>query len=113
MLDCLVATPSALIGIESKRYEPSRGAKTTHFSDTYWRPVWGTRMKGYERVRELLGKNPHYFAFLDAAQLVKHAFGLRSEVYGPGTHHGLTPFIYYVYAEPKNWPGTGRRVDAS
>ena len=113
VLDCLVATPSALIGIESKRYEPFRGAKTAHLSDTYWRPVWGARMKGYERVRDLLSKNPHYFAFLDAAQLVKHAFGLRSEVYGPGAHRGLTPFLYYVYAEPKSWPGTGRRVDAA
>ena len=113
VLDCLVATPSALIGIESKRYEPFRGAKAAHFSDAYWRPVWGARMNGYERVRDLLHENPHHFAFLDAAQLVKHAFGLRSEVHGPGAHRGLTPFLYYVYAEPQSWPGTGGHVDTA
>ena len=85
VLDCLVATPSALIGIESKRYEPYRGGKAAEFSKAYWRPVWGERMKGYERVRDLLRENPHCYAFLDAAQLVKHAFGLRTEVNGPGS----------------------------
>ena len=113
VLDCLVATPSALIGIESKRYEPFRGAKAAHFSDAYWRPVWGARMNGYERVRDMLRENPSHFAFLDAAQLVKHAFGLRSEVHGQGAHRGLMPFLYYVYAEPQSWPGTGRLVDAT
>ena len=48
-LDALVTTRRALIGIESKRYEPFRreyGPKT-RFSDAYWRPVWGDQMSGY------------------------------------------------------------------
>ena len=36
VLDCLVATPSALIGIESKRFEPFRGKTPATFSDAYW-----------------------------------------------------------------------------
>ena len=41
VLDCLVVTQSALIGIECKRFEPFRGKSPASFSDAYWRPVWG------------------------------------------------------------------------
>ena len=70
-------------------------------------------MKGYERVRDSLRDNPRIYAFLDAAQLAKHAFGLRSEVHGRGVHRGLRPILFYVYAEPARWPGSGRPVDAA
>lgn len=113
VLDCLVATSSALVGIESKRYEPWRGAKPARFSDTYWCPVWGERMTGYQRLRDMLRANPRLFAFLDAAQLVKHAFGLRSAVHPPRGHAGLEPILFYIHAEPSHWPGSGRRIDAA
>ncbi len=113
VLDCLVVTPSALIGIESKRFEPYRGGKPAEFSEAYWRPVWGDRMKGFERVRDRLRESPCLFDFLDAAQLVKHALGLRSEVHGPGGHRGLRPVLYYVYAEPACWPRTGQRIETA
>ena len=111
VLDCLVATPSALIGIESKRFEPYRGHGAAVLSDAYWRPVWGDCMRGYERIRDSLRKTPRLYAFLDAAQLVKHAFALRSEVHRAGVHHELRPILIYVYVEPELWPKTGRRVD--
>ena len=44
ILDCLVETPSALIGIESKRFEPYRSKPASRLSDAYWRPVWGENM---------------------------------------------------------------------
>ena len=111
VLDCLVATPSALIGIESKSFEPFREKGPAVFSDTYWRPVRGDLMKGYERVRDSLRENPHLYAFLDAAQLVKHAFALRSEVHRPGRHQGLRPILLYIYAEPEFWPRSGHPLD--
>ncbi len=111
VLDCLVATPSALIGIESKRFEPFRDRKSVAFSNAYWRPVWGDRMKGYERVRDRLHEDPNQYSFLDAAQLVKHAFSLRTQVHRPGAHQGLRPILFYVHAEPKVWPRTGRTID--
>ena len=89
VLDCLVATPSALIGIESKRFEPFRGHRAAVFSEAYWRPVWGDRMKGYECIRDSLRETPRRYAFLNAEQLVKHAFALRSEVHRAGVHRGL------------------------
>ena len=109
--DCLVATPSALVGIESKRFEPFRGCSAAVFSEAYWRPVWGDRMEGYERIRDALRKTPRLYAFLNAAQLVKHAFALRSEAHRSGVHRGLRPTLSYVYAEPELWPRTGRPVD--
>jgi hypothetical protein len=39
-LDALVLTKNALIGIESKRYEPFRGKRLAGLSEAYWRQVW-------------------------------------------------------------------------
>ena len=73
VLDCLVTTPSALTSVESKRFEPFRSKKPASFSDAYWRRCWGDRMKGYEGVRDKPRKPGLLYAFVDAAQLVKHA----------------------------------------
>lgn len=108
MLDCLVTTPSALIGIESKRFEPFRGKSPASFSEAYWRPVWGDDMKGYEGVRDTLRANGRLYQFLDATQLVKHAFALRTEVHRRGDK--LTPILSYVDAEPDVWSQDGRPV---
>ncbi|MXY52356.1 MAG: hypothetical protein F4Y86_07500 [Gammaproteobacteria bacterium] len=106
-LDCLVETPSALIGIESKRFEPYRSS----LSDAFWRPVWGEHMGGYEGVRDRLRDNPAGgFAHLDAAQLFKHALALRSEVYRREPCK-LKPILFYLYAEPEVWPRNGEAVD--
>lgn len=112
VLDCLVATGAALIGIESKRFEPFRAAGPAQFSDAYWRPCWGDRMKGYEGIRDALRADGRLYAHLDAAQLVKHAFALRTQVSRPGRpHRGLAPILFYVYSEPDRWPTTGERID--
>ena len=113
MLDCLVTTPSALIGIESNRFEPFRVKSPACFSDAYWRPVWGNDMKGYEGVRDKLHENGRLYASLNAAQLVKHAFALRTSIHNRRSgHDGLTPVLLYLYAEPDVWPKDGRPVNA-
>ena len=104
VLDCLVATPSTLIGIECKRFEPFRKSAKASFSEAYWRPVWGDGMRGFEGVRDALHEDSGLYTHLDAAQLVKHAFALRSDVHRAKEHHGLRPTLLYVYAEPDNWP---------
>ncbi len=111
VLDCLVETPSALIGIESKRFEPYRSRRSSSLSDAYWRPVWGDQMDGYERVRDGLRDHPGRFAHLDAAQLFKHAFALRSEVHRRERRRPLRPILFYLYAEPEVWPANGTAVD--
>lgn len=105
-LDVLVETKDALIGIESKRYEAFRGKVEPDLSKAYWRPVWGESMAGFERVRNGLRDRSLAFVHLDATQLVKHAFGLRTAVHrndGLGPQE-KRPLLYYLYAEPESWP---------
>ena len=60
-------------------------------------------MKGYEGVRDELRSNPGSYESLDAAQLVKHAFALRTAVQPGGPHEGATPILFYIFAEPERW----------
>ena len=111
VLDTLITTSDALIGVESKRFEPFRNKKEPSLSDAYWRPVWGTRMKGYEEIRDSLRRNKRRYIHLDTAQLFKHAFALRTQVNREGEHYGLTPVLFYLYAEPHIWPNNDKTVD--
>ena len=111
VLDCLVTTPSEFIGIESKRFEPFRGKPKSAWSNAYWRPVWGERMQGYESIRDGLHGEPGRYEHLDAAQLVKHAFALRTAVHKKPEYRALAPVLCYVYAEPDSWPNGGAPVD--
>jgi hypothetical protein len=103
-LDALIETGVALIGVESKRYEPFRAKADAPLSDAYWRPVWGDAMAGYKRVRDGLRDGDNPFARLDAAQLVKHALGLRTAVHRRGPLADKRPVLLYLYAEPERWP---------
>ena len=109
-LDALVVTPSALIGIESKRFEPYR-RKRMSFSKAFLRPVWGDRMKGYEGIRDNLNESKRPHAGVNAAQLVKHALALRTQVSSCREFEGLKPILFYLYAEPDTWPRDGKPVD--
>ena len=102
--DVLITTPSALIGVESKRFEPFYKNRVKHISDAYWR-CWGEKMKGYESVRDSLRRRKGDRVSLDEAQLIKHAFALRTQVHRED--RGLRPVLYYIYAEPKLIPGYG------
>lgn len=101
-LDALIITKSLLVGVESKRFEPFRDRKVGAMSDAYSRPVWGNQMKGYEDCRDRICRNDLGFERLDAAQLVKHAFGLRTAAHKK--YRGKKPVLYYLYAEPERWP---------
>lgn len=95
-LDAAVETPTHLIGVESKRFEPFRDAKTINLSDAYDRDVWGERMTPFTGIRDRLRTGNVRYAHLDATQLVKHAFGLVTE----GSRLGKAPVLLYLYAEP-------------
>ena len=98
--DVLLDIPDAIVGIESKRYEPFRAKGAMKLSDAYWRPVWGERMRGFERVRDDLRDGSLRFDHLDAAQLVKHAFGLRTAA----ARLGKRATLLYLHCEPTAWP---------
>lgn len=100
-LDAAVETDKHLIGIESKRYEPFRDRKAAKLSDAYDRDVWGEGMQGWCAMRDALRRNPRRYRHLDAAQMVKHAFGLVTE----GRRIGKEPVLLFLYAEPDDAPG--------
>ncbi|MEQ1782938.1 MAG: hypothetical protein ABMA14_16360 [Hyphomonadaceae bacterium] len=100
-LDAAVETATHFIGIESKRYEPFRDTKSVNFSDAYDRPVWGENMGPFEKMRDQLRSRDIKFDYLDAAQLVKHAFGLVTE----GVRRKKTPALVYLYSEPARLAG--------
>ena len=103
--DVLITTPSALIGVESKRFEPFGKNRVRHISDAY-RRCWGEKMRGYECVRDRLRKEKGASFSLDEAQLIKHAFALRTQVHRDDRNR--RPILYYVYAESDVIPGDGR-----
>jgi hypothetical protein len=95
-LDAVAITESHLVGIESKRFEPSRDTKTVSLSAAYSRDKWGGAMGPYKQLCSELTSGALSFHYLDAAQLVKHAFGLRTQ----GIRDGKRPVLVYLYAEP-------------
>lgn len=95
-LDAVVVTKTHIVGVESKRFEPFRGRKAAALSHAYDRPVWGDRMKPIELLRDHLRLGETSNKYLDATQLVKHAFGLVTE----GRRRGLQPHLHYIFAEP-------------
>lgn len=104
-LDAFVETPACIIGVESKRFEPFRDKKTVSLSPAYDRPVWGSGMRPFELLRDQLRTGEASFAYVDAAQLVKHAFGLVTE----SNRKGKPSILFYIFAEPMQLGG--RNID--
>ena len=67
------------------------------FSEAYLRPVWGPAMGPFEKMRDELKSGQRQFVFLNAPQLVKHAFGLRTQA----NKSGKLAKLVYLHAEPK------------
>jgi hypothetical protein len=100
-LDAIVETSKAIIGVESKRFEPYRDRKEATFSAAYNRTVWHDQMTPYETMRDRLRSRVERFECLDAVQLVKHAFGLVTE----GRRKAKRPYLIYLFAEPTERAG--------
>jgi hypothetical protein len=85
----------AVIGAESKFTEylkPHRAA----FAPVYGSRSWPSCIEGYVSIMRQLQENPARFVYLDAAQLVKHAFGLASLAGKQDTT------LLYLFWEPEN-----------
>lgn len=109
-LDAVIETPTMLIGVESKRYEPYRGHGALAFADTYLRPVWGENMRRYSALRDAIRADPRLWRHLDAAQLVKHAYALRTQIQRDGGVKTAT--LLYLFAEPESF-AAGTRIPDS
>lgn len=58
-------------------------------------------MGPFEEMRDRLRSGTERFEYLDAAQLVKHAFGLVTD----GERKGKMPVLVYLFAEPATLGG--------
>ena len=85
-----------LIGVESKRFEPFRGHKPPSLSKAYDRDVWGKHMAPFTAMRDALRDWRERFEFLDATQLVKHAF----ELVADGNRKHKAAGLAYLHAKP-------------
>jgi hypothetical protein len=98
-LDAAVTTATTLVGVESKRYEPFRPGKANSFSEAYDSRDWGKGMARYTAMRLALTEGRQSYRCLDAVQLVKHAYGLRTQ----SVKRGLGAVLVYLHAAPATW----------
>jgi hypothetical protein len=105
-LDAAVTTATSLVGVESKRYEPFRPGKATMFTEAYDSRDWGPGMARHEMLRSRLIEGERSFRQLDAVQLIKHAYGLRTQA----QKRGLGAVLVYLHATPATW-ANGKPLD--
>jgi hypothetical protein len=105
-LDAAITTPTTLVGVESKRYEPFRPLKAAHFSEAYDSRDWGAGMARFTAMRRALMDGKQSYRHLDAVQLVKHAYGLRTQ----GLKRAKGTVLVYLHAAPRHW-ANGKPVD--
>jgi hypothetical protein len=105
-LDAALTTATTLAGVESKRYEPFRPRKQTAFSEAYDSRDWGPGMARFNAMRHALTEGRQAYRCLDAAQLVKHAYGLKTQA----TKRARGAVLVYLYAAPATW-ANGKPVD--
>lgn len=106
-LDASITTPTTLVGVESKRYEPFRPGKAMGFSEAYDSRDWGKGMARFTAMRRALTEGKQTYRHLDAVQLVKHAYGLKTQ----SVKRARGAVLVYLFAEPAQW-ASGKQVSA-
>lgn len=95
-LDVLLEGPKTVIGIEAKLLETLCKHRAS-FSPQYRERIRdGRRDSAWFREMLRVDEAPDSYVWLDAAQLVKHAFGLAH------TFRGKAAILLYLYWEPRN-----------
>ena len=95
-LDVVATGPEGVVAIESKCLEPL-ARHSADFSPAYNAGIRDARRNtAWFREMERLVAEPRAYSWLDAAQLVKHAFGLAH------TFQGQPVTLVYLYWEPSN-----------
>lgn len=107
-MDAAITTQTTLVGVESKRYEPFRPRKTSNFSEAYDSRDWGPGMSRYTEMRRALTTGRQKYRHLDAVQLVKHAYGLKTQ----SIKRAKGAVLVYLHAAPVQWDN-GKPVDAA
>jgi len=104
--DAVVTTATTLVGVASKRYQPFRPAKTTAFTEPFDGRDWGPGMPRYGAMRLALTTGRQRYRHLDAVQLVKQAYGLKTQ----SVKRARGAVLVYLHAAPAQW-ASGKPVD--
>jgi len=104
--DAVVTTPTTLVGIVSKRYQPFRPAKATAFTEAFDARDWGPGMARYGAMRLALTTGRQTYRHLDAVTLVKQAYALRTQ----SVKRARGAVLVYLHAAPTHW-SSGKPVD--
>jgi len=95
-LDLVLESGTGVIGVESKCLEYF-SSKEADFADAYEAEIKDERRDGpWFAHMQALRSAPNLYRSLDAAQLIKHAFGLAHTFAGQNVH------LLYLFWEPRN-----------
>lgn len=104
--DVALTTATSFVGICARRYEPFRPAKSNRFAEPYDSVDWGDGMDRFDALRTALTNGTLTYRHLDAVQLVKLAYGLRTQAH----KRGRGAVLVYLHAAPATW-ANGKPVD--
>ncbi len=105
-LHAVLTTSTTLVGVEARRFEPFRPGKASAFTEPFDSREWGEGMNRFAALREALSGGRKHFASLDAVQLVKTAYALKTQ----GIKRARGAVLVYLHAAPANW-ANGKPVD--
>ena len=100
-LDVIASDDRRVIAVESKLTEHLAGGQLAAFKPSYDKGI-ELAHDSWRAMYERLKRAPDTFAYLDAAQLIKHYLGLKKQS-GPGRpYHEREATLVYLYWEPTN-----------
>lgn len=98
-LDCVLWDDSRIAAVESKLCEHLAPGHSALFREAYDR-VAPLAHESWRAVYEMLKNDADHFVYLDAAQLVRHYFGIRAQLAERRAHAGKRAWLVYSYWEP-------------
>ena len=100
-LDVVLSDSERLTAVESKLTEHLTGGQHAAFKPSY-EEVISRAHESWQTLYERLKRAPDAFNYLDAAQLVRHYLGIKTQTASGGAHAGKRPVLVYLYWEPSN-----------
>jgi hypothetical protein len=100
-LDCVVWDDTRILAVESKLCEHLAPGHTAEFRESYEREAPFAH-ESWAALYDLLLREPDHFVYLDAAQLLRHYLGLRTQVEKCGDHARKRAKLTYLYWEPED-----------
>jgi hypothetical protein len=99
-IDVVCFSSDAVIAIESKLTEHLSAVHTAEFRPGYEKVIENTAHSSWAEKYEELRRNPDYYAFFNAAQIIKHYLGLKADL--ERTIAGRSVTLLYLYWEPSD-----------